>query len=91
MAYGKKRGDRLALDLNDAEAALIDFLRKHRAGYHRLIISWLGPHWFVEANDRPIDEPLGVGHGDTFAEAWGEVAGELERPERAAERQRRSA
>ena len=89
MADGKKRGDRLAVDLSDAEAALIDFLRKHQTGYHRLIISWLGPHWFVEANDRRVHEPLGVGYGDTFEEAWSEVAVRLEIPERAVERPRR--
>jgi hypothetical protein len=82
MGYEKKHRDQFALELSEAEAGLIRFLRQHRAGYHQLIISWLGPHWCVETNDLRVDVPRGVGYGDTFEEAWSRVAARLEMLER---------
>ncbi|MEJ0093619.1 MAG: hypothetical protein WDN46_09315 [Methylocella sp.] len=85
MAYEIKREDQTAIepgDLSDAEAALIRLLRRRRAGYHQLTISWFGLHWCVEANDLRVNAPRGVGYGDSFEEAWSAVPTRLDRPER---------
>jgi hypothetical protein len=86
MAYEIKREDQIAIeprDLSDAEAALIKLLRRRRAGYHQLTISWFGLHWCVEANDLRVNAPREVGYGDTFEEAWSAVPARLEKqPER---------
>jgi hypothetical protein len=70
-------------DLSDSEASLIRRLRRQRAGYHQLIISWLGPHWCVETSDLSANMPREVGHGDTFEEAWSRATTRLETPEAA--------
>jgi hypothetical protein len=73
--------DRITLELSNEEAALIAFIREHKAGQHRIIISWSGAQWCVETINLTVRVSPAVGYGPTFEEAWSRAAARLKASE----------